>query len=341
MAQWKNRSLAIILSALLAGCGDNPAEQQWQSYHQQLANDLALEGIQRVDPVNIGDFPERSERLIDIPETRDSMLNVYALRECQITSLVAARNNQLGRVAPPSQQWLYERTLWQRLSVCLNSEVPDQLSDEDRTRLQQLTATKTAQLPAVSWNAIFDSSEWEKSFSRASHPLVTIDDVDMANQLDAIYYLQQMTDHQFDLDWQQDSSALENHLKTLQERPLTAEVLRALLLATQRLTEANVVLAQQNLVQKNNTQKNNAQRNNATRCLSHWESQSLERLANAARQWLTAINRLIDAQQVDKPMAIQRYQARWLSLKNIQAPWSQFQQAFTEHQALRERFPSC
>ncbi|KIN12756.1 DUF3080 domain-containing protein [Vreelandella titanicae] len=326
MARWRNFSLAIILSALLSGCGDNPAEQQWQRYHQQLANDLALSNIQRADPGNIGDFPERPDRIIDIPETRDSLLNVYALRECQITSLIAARNNQLGRVAPPSQQWLYERTLWQRLSTCLNSEVPEQLSDEDRTRLNRLTTTKTTQLPAVSWNAIFDSSEWVKSFSRASQPLSNIDETTIAGQLEAIDYLQQMTDHQFDLDWQQDSSTLENHLKTLQERPLTAEVLRALLLATQRLTEANALLARQS---------------DTTRCLSRWESPSLERLENAAQQWLTAINRLIDAQQVGKPIAIQRYQERWLSLDNAQAPWGQFQQALSEHQALRVRFPTC
>ncbi|MFP3457824.1 DUF3080 family protein, partial [Psychrobacter sp. SIMBA_152] len=50
----------------------------------------------------------RQQRLIEVPETRDGMLKIYALRECQITSLIAARNNQLGRVAPPSQQWLYE-----------------------------------------------------------------------------------------------------------------------------------------------------------------------------------------------------------------------------------------
>ncbi|MDQ7735183.1 DUF3080 family protein [Halomonas sp. SpR1] len=326
MGRWRNRSLAIILSALLAGCNDNPAEQQWQSYHQQLANDLAVADIERADPGNIGDFPDRPDRIIAIPETRDSLLNVYALRECQITSLVAARNNQLGRVAPPSQQWLYERTLWQRLSTCLNSEVPEQLSDEDRTRLEQLTATKTAQLPAVSWNAIFDSSEWVKSFSRASQPLSNLDENAIVGQLDAIDYLQRMTDHQFDRSWEQDSSTLENHLKTLQERPLTAEVLRALLLATQRLTEASALLARHS---------------DTTRCLTHWESQPLERLASIARQWLTAINRLIDAQQVDKPMAIQRYQTRWLSLNNAQAPWGQFQQAITEHQALRERFSPC
>lgn len=331
MARWRNFSLTIALSALLAGCGNNSAEQQWQAYHQQLADELAQNDIERTEPVNIGDFPERSERLIAIPETRDSLLNVYALRECQIASLVAARNNQLGRVAPPSQQWLYERTLWQRLSACLNSDVPDQLGDEDRARLEQLTAIKTAQLPAVSWNAIFDSSEWVKSFSRASQPLTDVDDAAIAGQLDAIHYLQQMTDHQFDLDWQQDSSTLENHLKNLQERPLTGEVLRALLLATQRLTEANAVLAQQNLAQKNNTK----------RCLSQRKSSSLERITSTAKQWLTAVNRLINAQQVDKPAAVQRYQTRWLSLTNAEAPWKQFQQVRQAHEALRAHFPRC
>lgn len=336
MTRWRQLSLTVTLGVLLTGCGDNPAEQQWQRYHQQLADDLAQGAIERADPINIGDFPERSDRLIDIPETRDSMLNVYALRECQITSLIAARNNQLGRVAPPSQQWLYERALWQRLSACTNSVIPEQLSDEDRARLEHLTDTKTAQLAAVTWNTIFDSSEWVKSFSRASQPIANTDENTIAGQLDAIAYLQQMTDHLFDLDWEQDSSRLENHLKTLQERPLTAEVLRALLLATQRLTEANALLAQQNLILKNLASKNTA-----TRCLSRWESHPIDDLADTAYQWLTAINRLIDAQQVEKPLPVKRYQTRWLSLQNAQAPWAKFQQAYLEHDTLRSGFPAC
>lgn len=326
MAQWGNFSLALTLCALLVGCGDNHADQWWQAYHQQLADDLSIDDIEHAVPDNIGAFPERQARLIGIPETRDSLLNVYALRECQITSLIAARNNQLGRVAPPSQQWLYERTLWQRLSTCSNSAVPDQLSDEHKARLYQLTMTKTEQLPSVSWNAIFDSSEWEHSFSRASQPLIIADVTDVSRHLEAIDYLQQMTHHQFDTSWQQDSSTLENHLKTLQERPLTAEVLRALLLATQRLTEANALLAQHS---------------GTSQCLSRWEPQPVERLANTAYQWLTAINGLIDAQLVDKPMVIQRYQARWLSLNNNQAPWGQFQQAHLEHETLRAGFTAC
>ncbi|TVP42690.1 MAG: DUF3080 family protein [Halomonas sp.] len=328
MTQWCRAVGAFTMGALLVGCsGDDLAEEPWIAYHQQLADDLSTRDIERAAPTNIGAFPERQTRLIDIPETRDSLLNVYALRECQITSLVAARNNQLGRVAPPSQQWLYERTLWQRLSACWNSDVPDQLSEDNRARLLELTETKTAQLPAVSWNAIFDSSEWVKSFSRASQPLASADVNELQDHFEAIDYLQQMTDHQFDPDWQQDSSTLENHLKTLQERPLTAEVLRALLLAAQRLTEANTMLAQQS--------------EEADACLNSWNEQTVENLADTAQRWLAAVNRLIDAHPVDKPNAIQDYQTRWLSLQHAHAPWAQFQQANVEHQTLRASFPAC
>lgn len=327
MARWGNFTLALTIVALMTGCGDSAAEKPWLAYHQQLVNDFGVRAIERTPPDNIGAFPERSDRLVAVPETRDSMLNIYALRECQITSLIAARNNQLGRVAPPSQQWLYERSLWQRLTACWHSDAPDRLSEEDRARLYELTATKTAQLAKVSWNAIFDSSEWVKSFSRASKPLASTDETVITSQLDAIDYLQQMTDHQFDLDWQQDSSTLENHLKALQERPLTAEILRTLLLAGQRLTEANALLAQQS--------------EDTSQCLQEWESRQLGHLADTAKQWLIAINQLIDTQLVSKPVAIQRYQARWLSLNNPQAPWQQFQQAHREHEVLRARFQAC
>ena len=67
----------------------------------------------------------------------------------------------------------------------------------------------------------------------------------------------------------------------------------------------------------------------------------VERLANMAKQWLVAINQLIDAHSIDKPDAIQRYQKHWLSLQTPRAPWAQFQQALTEHERLRTRFVAC
>lgn len=316
----------------LTGCGQgSEAESAWKAYHQGLSQALDTPEIEHSAPPNIGAFPERQTLLFDINETRESLLNVYALRECEITSLIAARNNQLGRVAPPSQQWLYERDLWQRLSLCWNTDTPGELSEENRDRLHDITLTKTAQLPFVSWNAIFDSSEWEKNFSRASQPLSASELNQLTQQggldkaLEALRYLRQMVLHQFDRQWQQDSSRLENHLKTLQERPLTAELLRSLMLATQRLNEATERL-------KITPQPH---------CLPAWDQRYVEQLEQSAYTWLNALNRLIDSHPVTPPERWQRYAHAWLSLDAQDAPWQSFQRALKAHKTARKGFSAC
>lgn len=324
----KSFSTVLLVATVLTGCSNHDAEQPWVTYHEQIASDLGLPPIERTTPRNIDAFPDNRSRQLNVPEMRESMLNIYALRECQITSIIAARNNQLGRVAPPSQQWLYERTLWQRLTRCWESEAVHELSDENRERLENLTLQKTVQLPAVSWNAIFTSSEWEKSFSRASQPL-SIEGVvpqTFSQQLAAIDYLYQMVINQFNLAWEQDSALLEHHLKTLQERPLTAELLRSLLLAEQRLNEANQML--KSVEQPSNT------------CIPSFQI-DLQPLEQQAAQWLTAINSVFDAQSVVPPESIAAYQQTWLSMSNPNAPWQQFQTAKATHAQFREHFPDC
>ncbi|QNI03419.1 DUF3080 family protein [Halomonas sp. SH5A2] len=317
-----------VLPLTLLGCTDpHQAEAPWETYHQQLESALADGSVETHSPPNIGAFPPREARLFDIDETRDSLLNVYALRECEITSLVAARNNQLGKVAPPSQQWLYERTLWQRLTLCWTSDVPEALSSENRERLSQLMETKTAQLPYVTWNAIFDSDEWTDSFARASHPLNIDATPSIEPQLEAVRYLQQMVEHQFSLAWQQDSSRLEEQLNTLRARPLTAEMLRTLMLASQRLDEASKYL--------------NKHATPDETCLPQWNKQRLAVLSDAAKRWLTAVNGLINRHLIVAPEAIQAYQSRWLSLQAPDAPWQSYQAAIKSHQRARAQFSNC
>ena len=318
-----NAALWAFPLMVLQGCGSNDNDN-WQQYHQQLGDALSSTPIETTEPDNIPSFPETQRLVFEIEEMREGMLNIYALRGCQITSLIAARNNQLGKVAPPSQQWLYERELWQQLSSCWNTDTPEQLSEENRERLLDMTMNKTAQLPYVSWNAIFESTEWQKSFSRASTPLssTTLQDIDAA--LEAVDYLQRMTLHQFDRQWEQDSSRLENHLKELNQRPLSAEILRALLLASQRLDEASLMLEQA-----------------SAECLPDWDMTEVQQLENVAHEWLKAVNHLVDSHPIDPPEAWQDYQQNWLSLTNDEAPWRVFNSALNRHQAIRSQFAAC
>ncbi|WNK19211.1 DUF3080 family protein [Halomonas piscis] len=315
---------APAIALLLAGCGDSGVEQRWADYHRALEQSLDTAPIVRSSPTNISKLPRRRDRLFDIEDTREGILDVYALRKCRIVSLVAGRNNQLGRVAPPSQQWLYERKLWQRLSGCWNTPVPDGLADDDRQRLRRLTLTKTRQLPYVSWNALFDSEEWEKSFARASHA-IDFSQANIAPDLAALDYLTAMVRHQFSREWVPDSGRLEQQLKTLRSRPLTAQTLRTLMLAAQRLDEATAALRQAP----------------SGHCLPSRQPPALDATRKKAGQWLSAVNALFESLPVTPPPAMKSYRRRWLSLDNPKAPWASFQAALNEHHAERLRFQPC
>ncbi|WP_136249125.1 DUF3080 family protein [Halomonas borealis] len=329
----RTRPLAIsgILLLVLAGCGDGPAETLLSDYQQELAEALERPPPVRHAPENIGDFPAPDARLFRIAETREGLLDVFALRGCHIAQLVAGRNNQLGKVATPSQRWLYELALWRRLSGCWNGTAPEALGETDRARLRRLTLLKTEQLPRASWNALFASEEWVDSFSRASSPLPPEALGSVNDQLPALAYLREATLHQFDRRWEPDSARLEGHLKTLRERPLTAELLRALMLAARRLTESNELLERALADGQCAVSPANAVEPPSSRRMTAW----LERLTLESRRWLSALQHLLDAQKVSPPSAIARYRQRWLSLETPAAPWPALQAARRHHRALR------
>jgi len=318
--------LVGLLIVAMSGCGDPAAEQRLAAWQDGLAQALDLPSPSKTSPPNIGAFPARDARLFPIAETREGLLNVYALRRCDIVKLVARRNSQLGKVAPASQRWLYELTLWRRLQACWNGAAAQALAAGDRQRLGHLLERKTRQLPHASWNALFDAKEWVGTFSRASSPLPP--DADLRDALAALDYLHRMVVHQFDPRWTPTSADLEGHLKTLHQAPYTAEVLRGLLLATQRLEDLDRQLAGAVCSPANTAALNDAL---ATPAVQRGQAY-LDRLAELGRRWLTAVNALLDAYPVARP-AITRYRRHWLSLDDPAAPWPRFRVALARHAA--------
>ncbi|WP_224414663.1 DUF3080 family protein [Modicisalibacter tunisiensis] len=318
--------LVGLLIMALSGCGDPAAEQRLAAWQAGLAQALEVPSPATLSPPNIGAFPERDARLFPIAETREGLLDVYALRRCDIVKLVARRNSQLGKVAPASQRWLYELTLWRRLQACWNGPAAQALAAEDRQRLGRLLERKTRQLPRAGWNALFDAEEWVGTFSRASSPLPP--DADLRDALAALAYLRRMVVHQFDPRWTPTSAHLEGHLKALRQAPYTAEVLRGLLLATRRLEDLDRQLARAACSPDNAAALNAALTSPAVRRGQAY----LDRLAEQGRHWLTAVNALLDAYPVTRP-AIARYRRRWLSLDALAAPWPRFRDALERHAA--------
>ncbi|WP_290905124.1 DUF3080 family protein [Halomonas sp.] len=330
-----NRGLVTLLIAglggLLTACGSGgDSNDLLIDYQRDLARRLDLAPPSPASPDNIGAFPGQRERLVTIPETREGMLNVFALRECHITTLVAERNSTLGRVAPASQVWRYELTLWQRLTDCLASEVPERLAEADRERLERLAATKTEQLPRAAWNGLFGSDEWAGSFSRVSSPLPLDALAPPEAQLESLVYLQALTKAASHDAPTPDLEALERHLRALDQRPYTAELLRTLTLATQRLDEASS-LAERALARHDGCLTPALEEVEHDKSLARW----LEALEGAAHVWLAGLEPLFDSLD-SPPDAVSAYQREWLSREYPPAPLPAFEAARHHHQALRQ-----
>ncbi|MFP4136806.1 MAG: DUF3080 family protein [Halomonas sp.] len=339
------RRLAAALLALvalgLAGCGgSDDNEALLRDYQRGLAERLELPPPEPTAPDNIGAFPELRERRVAIPEVREGLLDVYALRECHIATLVAERNSALGRVAPASERWRYELKLLERLEACLDGEVPDRLAEQDLARLERLAATKREQLPAASWNGLFASEEWADNFSRVSSSLPPDALAPPRAQREALDYLRRLGQAPFDPEVSHpDPEALEGHLQALRERPYTAELLRTLTLAERRLAEATALL-ETRLARDDACPAGgfsaSLEEAPAGPALADW----LARLDDAGETWLKGLAPLFASLEAP-PEEVAAYRRAWLSLENAEAPLPAFRRALAEHrerrQALAER----
>ena len=319
--------LALPLLLSLASCGDDRTENALKRYYQAL--EAALDQPISVPhaPPNIGAFPRKRDLLLETTEIRAGLLDVYALRSCHITNLVARHNNQLGKVAPLSQQWLYELKLWRLLSECWQDEQVQKLAKEDRGRLAHLLEFKTRQLPTISYNALVGSDEWRSNFSRASTPLPPEDFSAVDEQLPALHYLTTAVQQQYDLNWEPESAILESHFERLQQRPLSAELLRTLMLATTVLNDSNTLL--QRVAEPSSCPSD---RPLALPEPPNW----LEPLRERANTWFNAMETLLDAHVAGTPDFV-LYRQTWLSPGSATSPLAHYEAVLAEHFQLRQQ----
>lgn len=328
MKRW-GPMMTVLLVGWLTACNGSESADQLSTWQQSLGEALDQPLGEPRQPGNIGEFPAPRELLLDTSDVREGMLDIYALRHCGITNLVAKRNNQLGRVAPPSQRWVYELTLWRRLDSCLNGDTADHLAEEDLHRLQRIATLKTRELPTASYNALVGSDEWTGSFARASAILPPDELASVDDQLPALNYLREAVEHQFDHTWQPDISMLEAHLNSLRSRPLSAELMRSLILASTRVEEGNVLLTRALEM--------------TSGCPAQWPPTLpsppawLDDLTHQSTRWFTAMNELLDAHIAGTP-ALQKYRREWLSLDNRDAPLPRFIAAHEHYRQLLHTF---
>jgi len=148
---------------LLAGCqpgNDGLALQR--DYLERLQRSLDGADFAPFDTRTLSQYrlPTRRQRLLELPELRIGLLDlVIDARRCpHLQQLISQRNSSLGKQLLPSQRLGYEGDLLRAIDDCL-PHLPDSASLKGT--LQRLAAEKRRQLPAVFWNALNGSPEFE------------------------------------------------------------------------------------------------------------------------------------------------------------------------------------
>lgn len=166
---------ALCLCLLLAGCDRAPpAVQQMDNYLERLGRVLDQE-YSGYDDTQLSRYrlPERRERLIEIEPMRLSLLELLVeTRRCKpLQQRVSERNSILGKVMPWSHRLAFEGELIRAIDDCIVTLSDDPDRAELVTELEQLAAQKRAQLPAVFWNALNASEEFEYYLRFSAEPL--------------------------------------------------------------------------------------------------------------------------------------------------------------------------
>lgn len=165
----------IGLSLLLAGCERSPpATGQMDNYLERLGRVLDQEpAAYEVTQLSSYRLPERRARLLEVAPMRISLIELLVdTRRCKpLQQRVSERNSILGKVMPWSHRLAFEGELIRSINACIDTLGDDPDREELITELEQLVEEKRAQLPAVFWNALNASEEFEYYLRFGSEPL--------------------------------------------------------------------------------------------------------------------------------------------------------------------------
>lgn len=185
-----SRPALILCFLLLAGCGQaNDGLALQSDYLERLQRSLDAPDVSSLDSRSISQYrlPARRERISEIPELRIGLLDlVIDARRCpHLQQLISQRNSSLGKQLMPSQRLGYEGDLLRAIDDCL-----PHLQDDSslKATLQRLASDKRQQLPAVFWNALNGSAEFE-DYLRFADQALPVDAQQDSAALDALQRL--------------------------------------------------------------------------------------------------------------------------------------------------------
>lgn len=346
------KPLAALLLALLAsGCSKNDARDMLETYTSRVGNaieqDIETDFEQALSARPA--FPPRRQRLIEIPEIREGLIDVLDFRHCDLLHSIAQRNTSLGRLAPGSQRLIYELEMLPALKRCQETliDLNDEDLDELKGRLDRIIKLKQRSFPGLLWNALYTSEEMEQQFALNVPPLSLDTETAPTPPQEALDHFIELASLAAKPNWKTPGFAtdLESDFESLYRSQFGAQWITSLTLLTHTLA-ATADAIDQRLARRpvcfKQRPNNQAQiiRNVFQTFYAGQFQPYLSRVERQGRAWREAQIKIID--QLPAPTAATRYFSATLSQDNPDSLWRQYLQARDRHtQAWQRLLRQC
>jgi len=240
--------LLSCLSLLLVACGTDEATSLAERYASRTSNAIDIDIDLQLKPAAelYSPLAPRRERLADVPEIREGLLDLIDLRHCNLMQLVSERNTSLGRVAKPSQRLIYELKILPEINRCLSALSDDEEKAELRAKLESYAQTKRQGFAPLLLNAIYNTDEMEQHFSLGQPPLSPQDQGYLAPLVESLERFGLLAQLSQQHNWQtpEFTESLETDYETLYRTDFGARWISSMALLTQTLNQASAGIEQ-------------------------------------------------------------------------------------------------
>jgi hypothetical protein len=337
MPNFRNSVIPLLCTVLLLGCDNQQPEQMLETYSTRVANSLDMDTeLDLNHPLKLPRYPRRRERIKQVSDLRQGLIEVLNLRHCQLLDLIAERNSSLGKVMPPSKKMVYEIKLYSGLRSCLQRLEKNQADSELIQQIETIFTVKHNEFEANLWNGIFTSEAVERNFS-LSEPALPLEGEDGFSQsrqalitLNQIARLNNNRENWTEPDY---LDQLESHLHVLYSLRYGSRWLRSLALISDTLNHTAGVIEQRLETRplcfnQQTTPKARIVKNVFNKYYAGQLQPYMARIDRQGKEWLK-LNRNLLENFTDIPQPMQAYKNQILA---IDAPlWLNYIQARDRH----------
>ncbi|WP_028301197.1 DUF3080 family protein [Oceanospirillum beijerinckii] len=328
---------------VITACSEQDSLQyRFDNYQNRLASTLDSDQP-AVAPLTNIHYPDKRQRLREIPKYSEGMIEVWDFRRCDLMQLINQRNSNLGKVMAHSQRFIYENAFWQKLKPCYEEREQWLVEDAEFVhRIEQLYQYKQNIMPAVFHQMLFAGPELDSQFGATQQAIPPEQVLEYNTLVSALDQL--ITISKDPLNSPINGTGLEQTLQTLYQQPLMLSLLKTLQISTVELNQTARLLEDK--------------RDKRPLCLSGTATPKAKILFNLLQKFylqgiqpeLASHNRMANQllprmdqlfQLAEKGSELEKFRLQWLSNDYPQGLWQRYQQANKRHthiwnQVLRE-----